>query len=327
MEPEEHLTEDGEDNVATPEARIIKDDLTEEVLSEIGNQQPYTKSKKAAKAKKTVDDSFTDTDSKPQDISATRKSRGAKKVVRPHPNESTIAANSELVIAKALSDFSQISSYNDPGLSVLTKRLRNPSSIEQQVPSKIKKNSADVPPNNCSSSQQPVQTNSVLPSQKPFTFFTSSRPISTSTAPLRNGHHEVFKNVIIEVTKRYNDSNLLVNLLSLIGDFYTLSNSSMSALFHEASIEAKNRRQDSSSIVAQTIKNNIAQIQETPHLDAHEIDKLFDDLVTFITSENNTSANIHQRMMAELISVKYKLALLEQANSLNEEMNPARSFF
>ncbi|EHL32435.1 hypothetical protein LDG_5391 [Legionella drancourtii LLAP12] len=55
------------------------------------------------------------------------------------------------------------------------------------------------------------------------------------------------------------------------------------------------------------------------------MDKLFDDLVTFITAKSNASENIPQKMMAELISIKYKLALLEQANSLNEEINPARS--
>lgn len=337
---EEHLTVDSEDSLTNQEARISREDSDEEVLAKRKNQQPCTKSKIVAKTKNIANDSSTDTDSDtdndPQDSSATRKSRDAKKVAKKRSNKSTIAANSELVIAETLSEFSQISSDNDPGLSVLTKRLRNPDSIEkQQTPAKIKKNSADVPPNNCSSSQQPAPTNSVLPSQKPFTFFTPSRFISTSTAPLHNGHHVVFKNVIVEITKMYNDSDLLVNLLSLIGDFYALSNpslllgniSSMSAPFREASNKAENRRQDSSSIFAQAIKNNIAQIQEIPNMDARDIDKLFDNLVTFITSKSNASENIPQRMMAELISIKYKLALLEQANSLNEEINPVRSSF
>lgn len=331
MVPEEPLTTG---DLANPEARISRADSNEEELSELGNQQPCTKSKKAAKAKRIANDSFSDTDNEPQGSSATRKSRKAKKVVKARPNESTITANSEIMIAETLSKFSQISSDNDPGLSVLTKRLRNPNSIEkQQTPAKIKKNSAEVSPNNCSSSQQPTQTNSVLPPQKPFTFFTSSHPISTSTASLQRAHHEVFEKVITEITEIYNDSNLFVNLLSLIGDFYALSNSSvplgtsssMSASFHEASTKAENRRQNSSSIVARAIKNNIAQIQEITNMDTHAMDKLFDDLVTFITAKSNASENIPQKMMAELISIKYKLALLEQANSLNEEINPARS--
>ncbi len=306
----ENLSSKKEDSFHENES-LPSSKIDESIILEKNNAKKTNKARKANQSVNEFNDAESTSSKNKKKIKKANKIKTENSVASQNDETSSVTTQDDNWMADALSELSETPSH-DAELNNLLKRTRNIDFKDQPAQKKHSK----------------MAKSETHPSHAPFTFFASPPPLLTSIVTLlQTHHHDVFKQMIIEMAKNYKDSEFLANLLSLIGDFYFKScsllplenNWLMAASFYEAALKlnanhpvASIRLQEISNedldliytppneqissqeniilVFTQAIENNMIQIDQVIGVSAngHQVDKTFDDLTHFIANTIRT---------------------------------------